>query len=372
MTRKLAIKRLRSSDLSLFNTYLAKGLTKGKQKGFNLDKVVLEGAFFPSLTSVLITRPKKALLVDLFLDGPGLTGPESLARKIKIDAKNFRLNGEVINNPTWAPGKYDALAAGDLAVLEFVGQSEPSSVKVLLVSAADPADSQIHAALSAEFPQGSMRVLSTETLARIVSETNPAPSHPLRQWADDSLEDIAAGGSDAIERVNRRSAGRGLSLEELQDAKAAAELTGQRGEAAVNRFLSAGGLSGVESFEWTSSENAIAPYDFLLRVDGKLRYADVKSTSGPFENPIHLSMAEMRIACRETGEYDLFRVSRLSSGIPRLRIARNVGPSLRPLMLTLNALPGGVGVDSLSIRPDFFAFEDSEHEINESGEEDDD
>jgi len=96
---KLAVKRLRKSDLSFFQIYF-KDHQKSKQKGFNLDKAVLEAVFFPGLTAHLKGREKQAAFVDLVLAGPGLAPDLPLARKVKIDGKNFRLNGEYIPNPS--------------------------------------------------------------------------------------------------------------------------------------------------------------------------------------------------------------------------------------------------------------------------------
>jgi hypothetical protein len=365
MARKLALKRLRPSDLSFFSAHLKSGLTRGKQKGFNLDKSVVEGEFFPSLTSVLITRPKKAIHLDLLLFGPGSGPVETLSRKIKIDAKNFRLNGEVINNPADSPARYDILQANDFALIEFAGEAEPTAVKVLLISGATAADRQLHHSLVEFFPRGSMRPLSTDELTALVASAAPADDHPIYQWSGPSeLEDIAGGGARSIEQLNLRSRGRGLTQDELQDAKAAAELTGQRGEALVNRLLSASGLADVESFEWTASENAIAPYDFRVVRSGITRHVDVKSTSGDFANPVHLSYAELRTACLQRVPYDLYRVFELNGDRPRMRIAENVGPQLLPVLQVLESLPKGIVPDSVSVAPEFLQFGPGEYELD--------
>jgi hypothetical protein len=374
MPKKIAVKRLRSSDLSLFKSYLTRGLTRGKQKGFNLDKAILEGEFFPSLWEALLTKPKKAVHVDLLLNGPGMRGAESLSRKVKIDAKNFRLNGEVVANPESDPGRYDSLRLNDFAILEFGGHQVPTSVRVLLIAEGESQDRKLHEVLAARFPTGSMHVLSGEQLSSLIQAADPDPAHPVRSWAEDPpLEEVAAGSVDAIERLNKGPAHRGLSLEELQDAKAAAELTGQRGEALVDAFLAGGLLVGLSSYEWTSNENAIAPYDFGITVAATRRNVDVKSTSGPFENPMHLSLNEVRVACAGQEPYDLFRVFKVDASSGRLRIARDVGPALLPVLKGLSNLPAGVTVDSLSIKPSFFQFDEGEYSLdapNDASEED--
>ena len=93
MSKKIALKKLKSSDLSFFKSYLQNN-PKAKQKGFNLDNKVLGKKFFPSLKDLLRPLHKKATHVDLMIFGPGLARGHNLARKIKIDEKKLKRYSE--------------------------------------------------------------------------------------------------------------------------------------------------------------------------------------------------------------------------------------------------------------------------------------
>lgn len=229
--RKLALKKLKSTDLSFFSWYLREH-PQAKQKAFNLDKRIMR-ELFPAIVDLLEPLPSKKTLVDLILLGPGHRGPHSLARKVKIDAKNLRLNGEVVHGPADDPERYSGLRVGDFAVIEFIGGAVPEVVKVVLVAAGSSEDASLHAVLTRFLPKDtdSMTLLSEEQLDLAVTDAGPDQAHPIRDWTDQvALEEVGHGDVDAITRINRRRAGRGLTLEELRRSKEAAERIGEEGK----------------------------------------------------------------------------------------------------------------------------------------------
>lgn len=366
MLRKLALKKLKGSDLSFFKSYFAKN-QNAKQKGFNLDTKVIEGIFFPALKAMLEPLPKKAAHVDLVFYGPGLASAHSLARKVKIDAKNLRLNGELIHDPDDEPHRYDSLSVGDFAVLEFAGGAIPESVKVVLISANHTEDSALHAAFSSLLDEedDSMMVLTEEKLQMSIDAASPNQQHPIRDWLDSILlEKMASGDAAAILSINKRRPGRGISPDAFKATKVAAEKTGQLGEELMNQFLATTEIHAVSSYEWTSQINAISPYDFcLVMATGETRHADAKSTSGTFSAPLYLSTAEIRHSLSSGIPYDIYRLYNVKPTSAVLRVARDVKSELETVMASLNGLPEGVRVDSLSFDPSFFSFEADEHSI---------
>ncbi|MCH8267446.1 MAG: hypothetical protein IH846_08010, partial [Acidobacteria bacterium] len=106
-----------------------------------------------------------------------------------------------------------------------------------------------------------------------------------------------------------RRATRKVSQEELQRQRRMQEEVGRNGEELVCQHLFRLKAEGsIRDFTWTSDSNAIAPYDFLVVLhDGQEIVIDVKSISGEFERPIHISSAELK---EMTGRprYDLYRV----------------------------------------------------------------
>jgi hypothetical protein len=68
MARKLAIKKLTQSDLTLFKWHFI-NRPAGNQKGFNLDARVLVRSLYPLLPEVVTTLPNQRVPLDLIFTG---------------------------------------------------------------------------------------------------------------------------------------------------------------------------------------------------------------------------------------------------------------------------------------------------------------
>ncbi len=357
--RKLALKKLKKSDLTFFKSYFTKH-PQAKQKGFNLDTKLIEGRFFPGLKEMLKPLPKKSAHVDLTFMGPGLAPAYTLARKIKIDAKNLRLNGELVHDPVDQTGRFDGMAEDDFVLLEFGGSTLPDTVSAVLIAAGEKEDAALHAGFLKLLPSltDSMCVLTEEKLQEIIDEASPAPSHPVRDWLEpELLEGVAIGDAEAVAEVIKRRSGRGMSAADLKAAKASAERTGEIGEELLDGFLGSGADPRTQDHKWVAQENAISPYDFLVHEHGgSIRHVDAKSTSGDFDAPLYLSTAEIRHALGSGVPYDIYRLYSVRESGAKLRIARDVQARLTAVMAALESFPEGVRVDSLAFKPSFFDF----------------
>jgi len=361
MSRKLVLKRLKASDLSFFDAYLTRN-PKGKQKGFNLDRDIFEDRLFPSIEADIAATPGQRAPVALRLFGPGgaMPDPDPLMRKVLKQQKNWRLNGEVINSPAGNPGRYDSLAAGDLAVMEFFGGGMPNAANVLLLAAVDPKDATVHAAFTVAFPGSSMTLFTEDQLDAVLKGGDIPTDHPIHAWlGGELLEDVGNGDAAATEALFKRRRGRGMTLAELKKTKESAEEAGRLGEELLDYYLaSAARPPEIASYEWTAYVNAVSPFDFLLTLaDASLRHADAKSTTGPFSNPIYLSLAEIRHALSSGVSYDIYRLYNVKDGGAMLRVARDIAGHLAPVVASLQSLPAGVKVDSLSFGPEYFDFD---------------
>jgi Domain of unknown function (DUF3883) len=362
MARKLAIKKLTQSDLTLFKWHFI-NRPAGNQKGFNLDARVLVRSLYPLLPEVVTTLPNQRVPLDLYFYGPGLAGAHNLQRKILKQEKNWRLNGEFVENPDDAPTRYNVLRSGDFALFEFSGTVIPNVTKVVLVASEVAEDATMFAELSRRYPTGSMFVVTEEELGQVVEGANPPEGHVLYDWVEsDAIEDAAMGGERGIRRLNTRRQGRGLSPQDFQRSRQAAERVGLQGEVLLNEHfdeLLERGL--LQSFEWTSSVNAISPYDFALRTtEDQRRVVDAKSTAGDFSNPLHISLSELHRAVRGEEPYDIYRLYKVTDDSATLRIVRDVGAVLGPILAAATAMPQGVSIDSVSLTPDFLGFEREE------------
>jgi hypothetical protein len=364
MPRKLALKRLTSSDLTLFKWHF-RAHPAGKQKAFNLDSKVLVGGLYPQLGEPS-TIPVPRFHLDLYLLGPGLAPAHNLQRKILKQQKNWRLNGELIDGPEEDPDRYNVLRPGDFAVFEFFGKGVPATAKVILIAQDVVEDLALHRELSGRYPVGSMWVLDEVGLADLMEAAQPPPGHNLHDWiGTDAIEDAVLGGAAGIASITRRRAGRGISPEEFVRSREAAEQTGVMGEELLKFHFEQQLLDGrLELFEWSSSINAVSPFDFCLnKPGGQRRLVDAKSTSGAFKNALHLSYAELLRAVSGPEPYDIYRLYEVTETSAKLRVAEDIGSVLQSLLEVVSSLPDGVSVDSFSINPVLLPFDGAVHTI---------
>jgi hypothetical protein len=350
MQRRIALKRLTASDLTLFE-WQFRNRNAGNQKSINLNADVFIKDLFPSLPEAAVETDGRVPL-DLNIYGPGHASRHNLTRKILKGSayKNWRLDGEYINNPENEPDRYNVLVPGDLAVFDFRGRIMPVSAKMVLISQTLDVDRPIHDQLSAILAGRSMVPLSVTQLQAVADKLNDE-QHPFHELTlDAELEDAALGGTKGISALRRRPPTRALSREELQRARRVAEEVGRAGEELVCQYLIELKKRGIISdFVWESDSNAVAPYDFLIIMPDKREVAiDAKSTSGEFERTLHISFAEL-VEMTGKRSYDLYRVSEVSDTSGNLRIAENVGDFAATVLKSLNQLPAGVRVDSVSV-----------------------
>lgn len=362
MPRKLALKRLTASDLTLFKWHL-QNHPAGKQKAFNLDAGVLVGVLYPQLGEPsLVPQPRFPL--DLYLYGPGLAAAaNNLQRKILKQQKNWRLNGELIDNPEDDPQRYNVLAPGDFALFEFSGDVIPQAAKVVLVASGVHSDTGVHAEFARRFPDGSMWALQESVVSEVLTAAAPTAGHPLYDWVQsDALEDAALGGVAGTAAINARRGSRGISPDDFMRSRRTAEATGVAGEEFLNAYFEREHREGrIEQFEWSASINAISLFDFRITpFGGGMRLVDAKSTTGVFANPIHLSFGELYRAVQGPEPYDICRLYEVNGDGAKMRIATNIGPALRPILEKFSALPPEVTVDGISVRPEFLDFSHEE------------
>jgi hypothetical protein len=130
----------------------------------------------------------------------------------------------------------------------------------------------------------------------------------------------------------------------------------------------------LAEFEWSSAQNAVCPYDFRTRdASGLTVKLDVKSTAGPFENDIHISLGELTEAAEAGERYDLYRIYELREEGGKLRISEDIQEFARGVLLSLQELPAGLKCDgfSISLRDAHLRWSDETYIARPSGDEGD-
>jgi len=318
---------------------------------------------YPALPDVAALSGDEINL-SLRILGPNGSPTYLLSRKVTKGPayKNWRLNGEFVRDPEKQPGRFDVLAPGDIAILEFSGDPAPKKIDLLLIAASSPADAHLHAALKPLIPGGkkTMRDISRVQLSNAAAGV-PA-EHPIWLFAADAeydaaVEDAALGGIKGTFTLTKKKAAKPISAAALAAAKAAGEKNGRDGEAFAWVHLQTLKAEGIYSaVEWSSKINAVSPFDF--RATGVSRkhelWIDAKSTSGEFERVVHMSAAELDFASK-CGRYDLWRVYEIGPDGAKLRIAEDIGAFAKAVLASLMP-PAGVTIDSVSIDPSALKF----------------
>ncbi|AGW13798.1 protein NO VEIN domain-containing protein [Megalodesulfovibrio gigas] len=358
MAGKIALKQLTRSDLTFFQ-HQHEVLQAGHQKSINLNQDVFVGALFPALPDTPEGR-SGYLGMDLVLLGPGIHTALRLQRKIvkRSTYKNWRLNGELV--PKAAAGaRFDPLQPGDFVVFDFSGNVFPTAARLLFVAAAVPEDATLHGILAERLGSRKMIPLDSSELGSLIDAAALPDSHPALEFTlGEAIEDAALGGVAGVERLFRRRSGTTMDQEALQRARLRAEAVGREGEALIDGWLALQARQGViRSHRWVSDLNAVAPYDFSVEdAAGNTIRLDVKSTAGPFERTLHISMAELQEMADAGRRYDLYRVYALEAGTARLRIAEDMAGFADSLLHTFSELPEGVTPDGVSISPAVLLF----------------
>jgi len=357
---KFAIKRLRHSDLTFFTAYFRQA-TGSKQKAINLDAKIFADTFFPRLSRTNPDRPKRVFF-DLAIVGPDAAPAMTLARKAILEKKNWRLNGELVNNPLEMPARFDVLAPEDIAILAFDGDEEPAAVSMVLFAAASTQDRPGFDALAKVIGTNSMVITDADQLSALLAGL--APSHPARALLSDSefedaVEDAAVGGVVGTEKVlqivRTRPVPPKITAATLEKARKRAEQVGQSGEDLVADLLENEAAAGkIAAYSWASQENPLCPYDFTATdAAGVVARIDAKTTNGPFARKFHISGAEMLEAASGSGPYFIYRLYELDEeeGTAKLKRSSDITSFAQSVVKHSASLPSGVLVDGFTVDP---------------------
>lgn len=355
---KLAIKKLTASDLTLFE-WQFRNANAGNQKSINLNANVFVDRLFNKLPDTDVGKAGRIPL-DLFIFGPGMAPALNLQRKIIKGGsyKNWRLNGEFIMNPADMPDRFNVLEPGDYAIFDFEGEFWPTGARMVLVAKNHPDDARLHAGID-DFGINSMEAIEIPNIRMIVHGSGAPEAHPVCELLlDSAIEDAAQGGLEGTQKILGRNTGRRLTRAELARARERADDVGREGEELIDGFFELERSGGrLESFQWISNDNAIAPHDFEMKPRGEdLRRVEVKSTNGPFSQVMHVSIAQLIEMADATVPYDLYRVYALDDRKAKLRVATGLRAVAEGILATLRGLPAGVTVDGVSVKPDSLTF----------------
>jgi hypothetical protein len=287
----------------------------------------------------------------LFIYGPGQWAALNVQRKIikQGSYKNYRLDGEFIRDN---PERFRSLSPGDFVVFDFTGDLYPTSARAVFVAKSIAQDATLHNALNAIIGLRKMVVISSAQLAAAINTAGVPDSHPINELTlESALMDAAQEGLWGQQKLFRRRSGTRLSKEQLQKAREKAADIGRNGEEWVNLHLSRLRVAGnIAGFEWSSSENAVSPYDFRVTLNsGEIINIDAKATLGGFESRIHISLSELYQMKDGAERYDLYRVFNIGESSAQISIAEDARAFAEGVLRVLESMPEGATADSISV-----------------------
>lgn len=215
----------------------------------------------------------------------------------------------------------------------------------------------------------SIRSVTRADLAMLFNAIQLPDEHPLSILdLDDEIDaeteaaiyQGAAIHDDHIERRGRRRSPRGMRLspEEYKDIRERLSEIGELGEAIFNDWITDHSLAGeIRNLGWVSREHATAAFDFTFIERDITVLLDVKSTTGDFERPIHLSYAEISAAAEEVadGRYAIACIYSIREDRAYMRILSNFRDNAREIVEGIG-MPVWATTDGFSVNPAALAF----------------
>lgn len=276
-----------------------------------------------------------------------------------LQAKNWRLNGDFIEDPPGEPNRFDpALQEGDLALIGFDGQEWPTGAVVVLL-AQSTADAILMTDLSQMVKKGigSMVKLPPDYLQSFADRHVLPDGHVIRTLAGDpvvaaALEEIAQGDLAAATKIRKRRPSRPITAEEHAAAIEAQRLTGLLGEKLVDAHLLTAHEDGGPAHRWMWPDSAAHPYDFELldATNAVNTVIDAKSTAHGWPADFFMSSGELDYAANSSVPYRIYRLTEVGPQGAWLRLSGDIRPFAKAVVQTfIGAAPPGTRATTIAI-----------------------
>ncbi len=238
----------------------------------------------------------------------------------------------------------------DLVIIEFEGTPVPTSARLRFVS--QHRDEELHRVClerhdllaghtTAQMDFGELaKITDFVEAAMLESETRGGPL-------------VARGRGNPIGPGPRRSPAdvEANSVEQSRVGRMGEEIANQYFQSLLDQEI-------LIEVTWIADLHANAPYDFILvwRETNEREFVDVKTTSGPHDNPVYLSYAELVCASaarREGSGYRVFRISELSMASKGMFL-EGTSELAETILSIIDATPDGVRPLGFQVSVDLF------------------
>ena len=210
--------------------------------------------------------------------------------RISRQSNDWRVDQCIIRENEYSPGRFSSIEEGDIFLLNV--DIEGGLAVAVYLGKTDQGDSEVIRALGSLV--GIKSGFSSDQLLGALKNSTVSPDHVVWSIVEgESSDDLVLAGGLAAKGAGA------CSPDKLKERLEEAERIGFEGEKKFAGWLATKPVmcgKVVESFEWTSQENATSPYDFVARLtDGNDVYIEVKTTTQNFDRDFYISSGELAI-----------------------------------------------------------------------------
>lgn len=362
------IKKLTKSDLTIIDRFWRSNL---RQEAIVLGKRYIEvlGDEYLKMNR-LVPIPMQMIFF----------GPEGKSAIVKSGASigrmthDWRIQSCSLKYPKEDTERFSILTPDDLFVFSLEINDDERIGRGLFISRASQKDLSLYNSL---LSYGN-KVVETKTINTLLQENTIETGHPIysviNQTNDMEFDEITpfefesqvteTEFTDSLEAGSLGATGkiRKISKDELSARLDEANRIGTGGENIFNTWLDNKPTINnkrVKKHIWKAETYATAPYDFEVTFDdGTKSLLELKTTSGPFNNTVYLSSAELNIMAEANSNVILVRLFDFNDD-PKICFAFDTKEKAELILSSISfPAPQQVGLVSIWVKPDFFAFEE--------------
>jgi hypothetical protein len=333
-----------------------------RQAVYEACKAAMAAALKPGGGGKSLWREERAkadtigrLPVHVDIHGPGAKPLMQVDRIIKLQDKNWRLNGAFIDADANDPARFDPLKEGDVAIIGFDGLDWPTAATVILVG--QTTDAALWADLSPLVEKRTRPMIRLdEPFLQALSDKHDLPVHHILRGLLGGTVIAPPVAPVAPAEVRKPRGVRAVSNTDRKALSVLNDQTGFLGEKAVDAYLSAQLPATGLTHIWMWPTSAEHPYDFeVIAASGAPDHViDVKTTSSTWTSEFHMSSAELAWAAHSPVSYYIYRVSDIAPGKPSvLRVSNDIRAfAMATALAFVQAAVPGTRVTDVAIRPD--------------------
>lgn len=357
------IKKLTKSDLTIIKRF---SNVKLKQ-----EAIVISRGFIETLGERYYDMERgldMAMPMRMSFFGPNGKGEiVKSGASIGRHSHDWRIQGCTLDDPVSDPDRFKDLSPGDYFLFTIDLSFEPAVASGIFVERLSEADNHLHRILS----NYAGKVGCERLIRQSINTGFFSGGHPIFTVLSKVKKDVVCWSGSEIksrgEELDLLQAGSAgvsgffteMTKGQLRTSLEESDRIGYKGEFIFNDWLNNKPVifgKKLFSHQWISNKYATAPYDFELDFDdGEQVFLELKTTAGPFENKLFMSMGELSFMASSIHNVVIARLSNVDEE-PALRFSENVRVKAEEILKHSSFPRAEIGIVTMWIKPDYFNF----------------